>query len=827
MAVEAVLAVEGIGKTFPGVTALDGVGFDCRPGEIHGLVGENGAGKSTLMRILAGVHPPDAGRILLRGEEVRLAGPAEAHALGIAMVYQDTRLVPDLDIAANIFLGHEPGGRLLVDRSTMRLRTAAILRRLGLDLDPATRVGDLGLAERQLVEIGRALAVEAPVLILDEPTSSLTPPEVLRLFAILRELRAEGRSLVFISHRLPEVLGLTDRITVLKDGRVVATVPTAGTDAEQLVRLMVGRDTSLAYPPKATRAGPVRLAVDGLAAGGRFADVRLAVRGGEIVGLGGIQGSGQQDIARALGGVLPATGTVTLDGRALTLRQPADALAAGIIYVPADRRREGLFLPHAVRENIAAPHLGRWARLGLVDRATEAAAVARGIAGLAIRTPSPEQPVATLSGGNQQKVVFARWQLAEPKVYILDEPTQGVDVATKLELYRQIRALAEGGAAVVVLSADVLELMGLCDRILVVARGRIVDDVPAAEASEERIVGAAVKQADTGHGAGPVQRRRALSPLRRRYAGVALLLLLIVALGALATSLSPWFLTPRNLGSLAMQVTPLALVALGQLLVILLGGIDLAVGPTISLVTAVASFLLASDAGGGTALGLAACLATGLAVGLGNAVLIRWLRIPDLVATLATYSIVFGLALIVRPSPGGSFDPALAGWITAKWGPVPVVALATLVLFLGLELLLARGRLGPRLYATGGAREAAFVAGIAIDRVRVAAYLACGLFAALAGLVVAARIGSGDPQAGISFTVTSITAVVVGGVGVAGGRGTALGTLLGCILVILMQNVLNQLHVSAYWQYVWTGGLLLLAVGVDALRERWSAVRGG
>jgi ribose transport system ATP-binding protein len=829
------LAVEGISKRFPGVQALKGVSFDCRAGEIHALVGENGAGKSTLMRILSGVHQPDEGVIRIAGRPATLAGPAEARRLGIAMVYQDTRLVPDLDVAQNVFLGREPGGAL-VDSGRIRTAAAALIRRLGESIDVRRPVRELSVAERQIVEIARALTIEARVLILDEPTSALTPPDVARLFAMLRELRAAGTAVVFISHRLPEVFAIADRITVLKDGEMVGSVPAAGATPDQIVAMMVGRALSVAFPPRNEAPGAVVLAAEGLQVDGLAEPASLTVRAGEILGLGGITGSGQQALARALFGLAPARGRLALDGRPVAVRRPADAIAAGIVYLPADRRGEGMFLPHSIRENIALPHIADWARLGIVDLPREREAVARQIEALAIRTPSPEQPVGLLSGGNQQKVAFARWLLSSPRLCIFDEPTQGVDVGTKMEIYRIIRAIAARGIAVIVVSADVLELIGLSDRILVVARGRIVDAVAGAEATEERIVGRAVgagesHPAPTGPasvaaaGAGPARRSGAGARFLARY-GPALLLAVVIALvTAYTASRSPYFLTARNLANLAIQVAPLLLVALGQLTVILLGGIDLSAGPTISLVTALASVLLVPDPPAGFALGILACLAAGVAVGLANGALIRFLRLPDLIATLASFSIVAGLALIVRPAPGGLLADPFTGSVLVRLGGVPVAFLLALLAVLLYEAMLLRGRAGLRLYAVGSSEDAAYVAGIPVARVRFAAYVASGLAASVAGLVVAARIGSGDPQAGTNFTLLSVTAVVLGGASVLGGRGTAIGAMAAAILIMLIQSAMNQLHVSAYWQYVLTGALTLIAVALYARRGGGAALR--
>jgi ribose transport system ATP-binding protein len=817
-----VLAVSEVNKSFPGVRALAKVTFECRAGEIHGLVGENGAGKSTLMRILAGVHRPDAGRIQINGKGVTLNSPRHAHDLGIAMVYQDTRLVDELDVVQNIWLEREPGSALFVDRSEMERRSTAILQRLGIQIDLRRRVGELSVGERQIVEIARALTANPAVLILDEPTSSLDPAESEQLGKILAGLRTAGTGIVFISHRLPEVLEFADRITVMKDGEIVSTLENKGITEDTLVSLMVGRTLSLAFPPKTGKTGATRLEVESLSSPGHFQNVSFSVAAAEIVGLGGIQGNGQREIARALYGLLPATGQVRLNGSRISLNSPGRAIRSGIVYVPADRRGEGLFIAHSIRENIAVPHLSTWSNFGVMSNRKEAVAVRETIDRLKIRTPSSEQSVGLLSGGNQQKVVFGRWLLAQPLLYIFEEPTVGVDVGTKLELYRVIRRLADEGAAVLVLSSDLIELIGVCDRILVVAHGSIVDSVTAAEATEERIIGSAVSKKRThpsaeespGKDSGQNTRQVTIREvILRRYTGAGLLSVLILLLGAYTTSRSPYFLTERNLGNLMIQITPLALVAIGQMMAILISGIDLSVGPSMSLTTALASYVIVDEAQGNIAAGIALCLIVGILIGALNASVILYLRIPDLITTLSTFSVVTGLALIVRPSPGGKVSEVYSDLVTIRVGWFPIIGLAVILLAIVGEILQLRGRIGTRLYAIGSNPEAAFVAGIPLRRVRFSAYLFCGLMAALAGLVVAARIGSGDPQAGSQFTLASVTAVVVGGTSIFGGRGTVVGTLLGAILLILMQNSLNQLHVSAYYQYIWTGGADALGGG--------------
>jgi len=817
------LAVHGISKSFPGVQALKKVSFECEKGEIHALIGENGAGKSTLMKIIEGVHHPDEGTIFVNGKPVLFRKPSDSLAHGITMVYQDSNLIDDLDVAQNIWLGREPGGKIIFNREEMNHQASQLIVKLGEKIDPRRLVSELSVSEKQIVEIARALSFKPQILILDEPTSTLGASESKRLFDILHNLREQGTTIIYISHRLPEVLSISDRITVLKDGEIIGTVESKSTTSDEIVAMMVGRTLDTAFPPRAKTFGKKILEVKNLQSPSNFHNVNFDVFSGEILGIGGIQGNGQQDIVRSLFGLVSAEGEVIIDGETTDLSSPSKAIQSGIVYVAADRRKEGLFLPHSIRKNISIPHLSKWSHLGFINRQAEKKSILEQINTLKIRTPSDEKSVSLLSGGNQQKVVFARWSLAKNRVYIFDEPTQGVDVATKLEIYRLIREMSTEGAAVIVLSSDVMELNGLCDRILVVAHGTIVDEVAGEDATEERIIGSAVTaesdniQISETHNL-QINSISKTTLFLKRYTPSLLLLGLLLAIGGFTASQSPYFLTSRNFTSLAMLIAPLALAALGQMLVITLGGIDLSVGPTISMTTAIASFMIVGESSFSLFTGVLVCLAAGIGVGLLNGILIQLLKISDLVSTLATYSMIYGLALVIRPTPGGLVSYDFLDFVEYQWGIIPVVFIVVLLLYGIMEVLLLRGTIGTKLYATGSNEHVAFNLGIRVGLIKIGAYAFCGLTASLAGLVVAARIGSGDVQSGLPFSITSITAVVVGGASIFGGRSTAIGTLLGVTLVIFIQNSLNFLHVSAYWQYIWAGGLTLLAVAIYSLR---------
>ncbi len=492
------LEMRGIAKRFGGVPALSGVDFSARAGEVIGLIGENGAGKSTLMKVLGGIHQADAGSVRIDGREVMITSVAEATMLGIAFVHQELSVFDNLDIAGNVFLGREPRrARVLLDRPAMHRATAPILRRVGLALDPGAPLNGLSLAQRQLVEIAKALSLDARLIIMDEPTSSLTLDESERLLAIIGELAQGGHTVVYISHRLQELTACCRRAVVLRDGRNAGELEGEKLNHRNLVRLMVGRD----LPPPPARATPAvdsgGLSIRGLRTAAWPAHaIDLELRRGEVLGLAGLVGAGRSEVARALFGIdRRLAGDLALDSRALRIASPRDAIRAGFALVPEDRKLCGLVLEMAIRANATMATLSRHVRYGLIQRASEARAAAAAIADLCIRTASPELPASSLSGGNQQKVVLAKWLATAPQVIILDEPTRGVDVGAKQEIYALMRALAGGGAAVLMISSDMEEIIGQSDRVAVMHEGALSGILTGEAISEEAVMHLAVGQA--------------------------------------------------------------------------------------------------------------------------------------------------------------------------------------------------------------------------------------------------------------------------------------------------------------------------------------------
>ncbi|MEV5972432.1 sugar ABC transporter ATP-binding protein [Streptomyces sp. NPDC051921] len=490
----ALLTMSGITKSFPGVRALDGVDLDVRPGEVHCLLGQNGAGKSTLIKVLAGAHQPDGGRITWRGEPVRLRSPSAAVRLGIATIYQELDLVGGLSVAENVHLGHEPTTAGFVVRTrTARANASALLARLGHpEIAPDRFVGELSAAQRQIVSMARALSHDVRLIVMDEPSAALDPDEVANLFRIVESLTADGVAVVYISHRLEEIRTIGDRVTVLKDGRAVAGgLPAAETPTREIVALMTGRDVPYLFPERPVetpRADPV-LQVQGLSREGEFAPLDLEVRPGEIVGLAGLVGSGRSEVLETIYGARrPTAGRVLVDGRPLRPGSVRAAVRAGLGLAPEERKTQGLLMRESVTRNVSVSSLTRFSRAGWIDRRAEHTAARAATRALSLRPDRPEVRVRTLSGGNQQKAVLARWLLRGCRVLLLDEPTRGVDVGARAELYAVVRRLADEGLAVLLVSSEVPEVLGLADRVLVLREGRVVHTAPARDLDEHRVL---------------------------------------------------------------------------------------------------------------------------------------------------------------------------------------------------------------------------------------------------------------------------------------------------------------------------------------------------
>lgn len=498
---ELLLEMKGIHKSFPGVKVLEDVQFSLQSGELHALMGENGAGKSTLMKILGGIYTKDSGEILVEGVKQEIDSTKAATALGISIIHQELNLISYLSVMENMFLGREftYGQSRFVNWRKMREEAEKYLSMLNIGIDPGTLVEELSVGQQQMIEIAKALSTNARILVLDEPTAALTDREIAALFEVIASLKKKGVGMIYISHRMEEIFQISDRITVLRDGKYIGTKQTSETNMDELVRMMVGRDIKDRFPKIQIPIGNERIRVEGLSTKSKLKNISFHVRSGEILGIAGLMGAGRTELAKALFGVDPVDqGRIYVDGKETTIRQPIDAIQAGIAFVTEDRKQEGLILSLSIRENLSLPNLGKLSSAGFMNKAREKQLSEATIDKLQIKTPHQEQPVGSLSGGNQQKVVIGKWLATEPKILILDEPTRGVDIGAKKEIYDLMNQLAAQGVAIIMISSELPEVLGMSDRILVMHEGRLAAEFTKAEATQENIMHAATGGGDTG-----------------------------------------------------------------------------------------------------------------------------------------------------------------------------------------------------------------------------------------------------------------------------------------------------------------------------------------
>ncbi len=835
------LRTVGLTKSFAGNVVLRAVDFEIRPGEIHALVGENGAGKSTLINLITGVHQPDHGTIAIGATVVERLGPRQAEGLGVATVHQELSLCPHLTVAENVFLARPPTRFGHIDTGEMRRRTTAQFQSLGVAIDPAALAGELPLAEQQLVEFAKATVRPPHVLILDEATSALDSAQVGLLFTALRRLRDDGTAIVFVSHRLEEVFAICDRITVLRNGEFVATVPGATTTTEQLVQLMVGRDVEDIFPAKPPTSDvlsqPVVLSVRDLASGKRFQEVSFDLHRGEILGLGGLQGQGQHELLEALFGLDRVEGEFTLDGKAERVRNARDAMRRGLAYVPEDRKTEGLLVPLSVRENLALPNLDQLSHWGILGRRRESDLVGDLVRRLQIRLRSPRQSLLRLSGGNQQKVAIAKWLPLRPDVYLLAEPTRGIDVGTKQEIYRLMRELTDSGAAILLISSDTIELLGLCDRVLVMYERRPVAMLAGEDVTEQNVVHAAVAgrtagsstvavlpSARDGGSNGPVPKtlgapgpnvpmtRQRLPRVWRDLGAIYGVMILFVMAYLYGNRDS---LSLDTINNLSAYLFPLFLTALAQSVVMLTGGIDLSIGAMVSLATV----LLATQMYGSPTSMVAAVvlvMAVGALLGLGTGAVVTFARLPAIIVTLATSFLWAGLALFVLDVPGGHLPRSFARGMTGQLGGVIPVTMLVLAAVLLAWKIIKTTPLGLSIYAVGDNAAGAYASGLHVRRSRLAAYGIAGIMTAIGGIGLSAYSGTGDPLIGTPYTLASISAAVLGGISFFGGQGHLRGTIAGTLILGLLIQILFISGLSPSYQRVIQGVVLIVALSIKA-----------
>jgi ABC-type sugar transport system ATPase subunit/ribose/xylose/arabinose/galactoside ABC-type transport system permease subunit len=828
---EPVLQLEGIEKRFGGVTALRSAHLEVRAGEVHGLVGENGAGKSTLINIATGLFRPDAGTVKVRGQARSYSNTRQAASDGVFVVHQEADLFPQLSIAENMLLGRGlitgPAG--LINWTATNREAERLVANLGEHFDVRAEAGGLPVARRTMAEIATAVSADARVLFLDEPTASLTTKEIDNLFAQIRRLKAAGVGLVYVSHRLEEVLALCDRVTIMRDGATIETHETAGLTMDHMVATMVGRDLEAIHAKREVPIGDVRLETHGLSgAGGSFKDVSLQVRAGEIVGLYGFVGAGRSELGQALFGLQPVSdGTVTIDGAPFKASSPQHAVKQGLAYLPEDRLVQAVFRGHALRTNASVTMLRRLATFGWIRKRQERDLAAQVITDMNVRAASIEQPIGTLSGGNQQKVIFGRWQATKPKVLILDEPTRGVDVGAKAEIHKLICDLAEQGTAILLISSELPEIMAMSDRVVTLSEGRQTGAFNPREDSEEVIAAAAVpratEEAVTTAPKSTPMRRGLAKALQMRELGLLFFIALLMSGMFIARPES--FATSENFFDILASAAIPAMLAQGAMLIICAGGIDISVGSMLGLIGAVAALAAKGQLGflpeipGYAALILA--MAMGVACSVANGAVALTARIHPIIVTLAGLYIYRGLMRVVTEGREVMLLPddfrALAdGDIFGIPKLCYYVVAVTLIAHVFLRYLLP----GRRVLALGNSETAAHLIGLSKTRLTTMVFAISGALVGLTAVLQVGYYGKVQSNTGAGMELQAIAAAVIGGTNILGGRGSALGTLLGAFLVALLYNSMILLDMSAYWKNLFVGGLILAAVVLDAFVQR-------
>lgn len=819
------LELEAATKVFGGTVAVKDVSFDIRAGEVLALLGENGAGKSTCVKMLAGVYPPDAGGISMDGQSTTWSSPMDAQSQGIAVIHQHPGLFPDLSIVENIFFGRfKKTSSGLLDMDGMRRAAEEVLEMVGLDADPDQSLRTLSVSENQLIEIAKALSTNAHILIMDEPTAALSHNEVIKLFAVVETLKARGVGIVFVGHRMDEIFEISDRVAVLRDGELVGLDSAANITRPQAINLMAGRELTASYPERAHAYGDPVLEVVGLGVDGQYADVSFSVRSGEILGIGGLVGSGRTEIARTIFGITsPTSGAIKIDGKDVSFANSNRSMKQGIAYVSEDRLAQSLIMDFSIRVNGSLTVLDKATKGGLLGADREIATVKDQLDRLKLRYASFEQEISGLSGGNQQKVVLAKWLATQPKILILDEPTQGIDVQSKAEVHAIIADLAKAGMAIVLISSEMPELIGMCDRITVMREGRQAGTFDRSLATPDIILEAATEDDEA-----PAEIERVEQPssdakpnflkkamAQREIGLIAAILLILIPV----TMINPRMISPTNLYSLGMDAALLAIVALGQMMVILTRNIDLSVASVIGFTAYAAAYVMSTNPELPAVVAVLAAVALGGVAGAINGTIIAIGRVPAIVATLGTMSVFRGAHSLFADGDQISADEVPVHWLdlaSSKIAGMPVLVLISAAILFAAAIFLGRTQWGRELYGVGSNPEGADLAGVPAQKRIFVVFLIAGALAGLMGALWASRYATVDARVAFGYELTVIASVVVGGVAIRGGSGTVLGILLGAITLLVIRNGLTLVRVDPLWLQGVYGLVILVAIFVDA-----------
>ncbi len=805
-----ILQIKNVTKHFFGVKALNDVSFDINKGEIVGLLGANGAGKSTLLKIIGGIQSADSGEILYEGEPLNLKTPHDAQQKGLISVYQELNLFLNMTVAENLFLGREcKDGLGFVDWKKTNKEAEFILKGMGLNIDPCTVVSNLSVARQHLIEIARAINEKPKVLLLDEPTAALSEDQIEWLFKQVRGLVEAGTTVIYVSHRLDEVSEFCSRCVILRDGRLTAILDDEF-DKCNIVKNMIGYDVVLEKKAAAKECKDVVFECEGLSVKGKLDDVSFKVGREEILGIAGLVGAGRTDLLRAIYGVDKAdSGILKLNGKPLNINHTSDAIKNKIVLISEDRKLEGLFLAEPVKLNLAANTLKDRATVGFIKSKEETKA-AKEISGkVSLDKGRLRSPVRMLSGGNQQKVVIGKALLTGADLLLMDEPSRGVDVGAREEIYKIINSLSEEGKGIILVSSDWEELLALSDRVIVMSEGRLTQELSGDAITEENIMHAStianLNKAEKAVKNGSPIKRMTSKMLGKNSAVLALMLAVLIIIGM---STSPTFLSINNVKNLFWQSFTFILLTLGQLTVIISGGIDLANGAILT-VSGVTGLTIMNSGPNMFWPGLFAMLAVGIVVGLINGLLVVKARMDAFIATLGISIALQGAALIITPKPIFPVPDVLKYISNKEWLGLPIILFIGILIVAIFAVLLKYRPMGRRLYAIGENQRNAHWLGLPVQSTQVCAYMVSALLAAVASIYMLGRRGAAESAVNSGMMLDSIAFSLIGGATLAGGKGSVAGSLLGVFSIAILMNILNQIGVGMYFQQIIRGVLLM------------------
>lgn len=827
---EVVICLKNICKTFPGVKALEDVCFSLKAGEIHVLLGENGSGKSTLIKIISGVCLPDAGEMIYFGTKVKWNNPKQAQLAGIATIHQEISLIPNMSVAENIFLNRQPKKGIFIDFHRIYDETKEVLTKVGLeDIDPKALVGSLSVPEQQLVQIAKSVAEDMRVLILDEPTAALPTKDVTQLFSIIRKLRSQGIAILYISHRLEEIEELADTVTILRNGQLTATKPKSELSIDDIIKMMVGREVRSVVRNNIS-TDKIALSIEGLTVRNCCQNISFELREGEILGIAGLVGSGRSEIIEAIGGAKRMqSGRIKIAGQTIEKMTPSLALENGIGYVPCERKSDGLALLLSVRDNITLASVSLISRLlGFVSNRSLKKISQEYVEKLQIKVSSIEQKAAGLSGGNQQKVVLAKIISNGSKFLVFNEPTRGIDVGARREIYELLDRLANEGKSIILSSTDLPELLQTCDRVVAMFEGQIVKIFDNSDLSQATLLSTILGQdisdanrremsnARLGVKDGSVKKGLFANITFSKMPSLLGAPLLIIVLLVFFTIFADNFLSSRNILNFVNQYAVFLILGCAQGFALITKGVDLSIGAMVAL----SSVVLAAVSGSfNFFLAVIAVLVIAFILGFFNGMVSGGMRAEPFVVTLGMQYVVRGTAM---ESTNGQPVFGLPDWFgflaNGRVLGIPLMLLIAIAIAVAAQFLLKSTIFGRNLVAVGGNEDGAKTTGVPVNKVRWYGYIVSAMLASVVGIFMAARLFSGQPSIGAKNHVEALAAAVIGGVSVSGGRGDMFGVAMGVMVLALINNGMNMLFVPAYVQMVVLGVMLILSVILDRVR---------